>query len=237
MDHSRTLVYIAGPFTGKGETRAEQRADTEAKIARAVQLGIRVARLGAYPVIPHANTSHPEFEDVQDYGFWIEGTAELLERCDAVLFTDDWRDSSCARGEERLAAERGIPRFYTLSDLACWLSPALAAFTGSTAPTLSEAGYATSRECETLPSPPPVRPTLDDLYEQLAAADALPASPLDLEVTIDSEPVVLTDEEIAGDPYLRERYGLPSLRGEVLIAGVESENVPAEDFGAIRLGL
>ena len=32
---ARTLVYVAGPFSGKGATRAEQRADTEQKIERA----------------------------------------------------------------------------------------------------------------------------------------------------------------------------------------------------------
>jgi hypothetical protein len=69
----RTLVYVAGPFSGKGATREEQRADTELKIKRAEALGLKVARLGAYPVIPHCNTSHPEFEDVQPYQFWIDG--------------------------------------------------------------------------------------------------------------------------------------------------------------------
>lgn len=177
----RTLVYVAGPFTGKGETRADQRADTEIKIKRAEQLGLKVCRLGAYPVIPHCNTSHPEFEDVQPYQFWIDGTGELLLRRDAVIFTDDWQTSSGARGEERLAAEHGIPRFYQLSDLACWLSPELAAAVGSRAPTLS-----------TQPSPPPLHPTLDELARELPTSHRapsrpsfLPDSPLDLDVTID----------------------------------------------------
>jgi len=156
MNHAKTLVYIAGPFSGKGATREEQRADTEKKIARAVAravaLGLKVAKLGAYPVIPHANAAHPEFEDVQPYRFWIDGTGELLLRCNAVLFTDDWADSSGARGENELAINAGIPRFFHLSDLACWLSPELSALTGSTAPTLS-----------TEPSPPEVHPTLTEL--------------------------------------------------------------------------
>jgi hypothetical protein len=152
----RILVYIAGPFSGKGETREQQRADTEAKIARAVQLGIKVAKLGAYPIIPHANTAHPEFEDVQPYQFWIDATGELLVRCNAVLFTDDWQESSGARGENEIAINAEIPRFFHLSDLACWLSPRLAELTGSRAPTLS-----------TEPSPPVVHPTLDELAAEL----------------------------------------------------------------------
>lgn len=134
---ARTLVYVAGPFSGKGATRAEQRADTEQKIGRAARLGLQVSKLGAYPVVPHSNTSLPEYEDVQGYEFWIEGTAELLARCDAVIFTPDWQDSSGARGEERIAAELGIPRFYTLSDLACWLLPGLAVKTGDVVPVLA----------------------------------------------------------------------------------------------------
>lgn len=176
MNHAKTLVYVAGPFSGKGATRAEQRADTELKIQRAVALGIKVAKLGAYPVIPHANTAHPEFEEVQPYQFWIDGTGELLLRCNAVLFTEDWETSSGARGENELAINAGIPRFFHLSDLACWLSPELAELTGSGAPTLTE------------PAPPPVRPTLDELAADLPEPFELPLSPDDVEVVIDGQP-------------------------------------------------
>jgi hypothetical protein len=184
VNHAKTLVYIAGPFSGKGATREEQRADTEKKIARAVALGIKVAKLGAYPVIPHANTAHPEFEDVQPYPFWIAGTGELLVRCNAVLFTDDWQESSGARGENELAIDAGIPRFFHLSDLACWLSPELAALTGSHAPTL---------DAPTERSPAPVHPTLDELagtlpeYQVHVSPVPLPESPLELDVTIQGE--------------------------------------------------
>lgn len=136
---ARTLVCIAGPFTGKGETDEERKRATDANIARAAQLALAVAKLGAYPVCPHLNTSVtavPEFEHAQPYEFWIEGTAEQLRRSDAILFTPDYLSSSGARGEERFAAEWGIPRFYTLSDLACWLLPGLAVASASVRPTL-----------------------------------------------------------------------------------------------------
>lgn len=115
MSHAQTLVYIAGPFSGK------DRNEVHANIHRAELLGLKVAELGAYPIIPHANTSLPAFEAVQPYTFWIEATGELLERCDAVLFTDDWERSSGARGENKLAINAGLPRFFHLADLAEWL--------------------------------------------------------------------------------------------------------------------
>lgn len=109
------LVYVAGPFS------APERSGVDANIARAVALGLEVARLGACPWIPHANTAHPLFEHVQHYSFWIAATAEQLRRCDAVIFTDDWKNSSGARNENEVAIEEEIPRFFNIKDLAGWL--------------------------------------------------------------------------------------------------------------------
>jgi hypothetical protein len=62
------IVYIAGPFSGA------TRADVERNIASAELAGLAVARMGAFPFIPHANTRHPAFEEAQPYDFWIAGT-------------------------------------------------------------------------------------------------------------------------------------------------------------------
>jgi len=87
------LYYVAGAFSAK------TRAGVEANIRAAEELGIRAAKLGLYPVIPHCNTSHPAFELVQPYPFWIEGTLALLMRCDALITVPGWENSSGARGE------------------------------------------------------------------------------------------------------------------------------------------
>lgn len=109
------VVYVAGPYSAK------TREGVEANIRRAELLGLEVAKLGACPLIPHTNTSAPEFEAAQPYTFWIDATAELLRRCDAVIFTPDWGQSSGARGENLLAAELLMPMFYTMEALADWL--------------------------------------------------------------------------------------------------------------------
>ncbi len=135
MSTTPKLVYVAGPFSptraqkaclleasgGDKLCRAAHRACVEENIANAVQLGLKVTELGACPWIPHANTAHPDFESIQDYHFWIAATAEQLRRCDAVIFTDDYKQSSGAQGENQIAIENAIPRFFNLADLATWL--------------------------------------------------------------------------------------------------------------------
>lgn len=106
------LVYVAGPFS------APDRAGVEANIQRASEAGVAVAKLGFCPVIPHANTAHPDFEHVQPYDFWIDATAEMLRRCDAILLIEGWEKSSGARMEKKVAESRGIPVFMSLEALA-----------------------------------------------------------------------------------------------------------------------
>jgi hypothetical protein len=110
------MVYCAGPFSGK------TRADVEANIRRAELLGLEVAKLGACPWIPHANTQMAEFEHVQPYTFWIEATLMQMRVCDAVVFTSDWERSSGARGEHAEAERLGMPIFYDVESLGKWLN-------------------------------------------------------------------------------------------------------------------
>lgn len=113
------LAFVSGPFT------APTRAGVEANIARAVAVGIEVARAGAFPVIPHANTAHPDFEAVQPWQFWIDGDLRLLRACDCVVLVPGWQTSKGARGEIRDAHRRGLPIFDTVSELRRWMAQRL----------------------------------------------------------------------------------------------------------------
>ena len=95
------LVYIAGPF------RAPTYWGILNNIKAAEAVGLQVARAGHSPVIPHSNTGsfHGEGEDQ----FWLEATMALLRRCDAVVCTNDWMDSSGARAEVAEAKRLRIP--------------------------------------------------------------------------------------------------------------------------------
>lgn len=82
-----------------------------------------VARLGAYPVVPHlVGWKVAEEHGVEKpYQWWIEVTAAELLTCDAVLLMLGWEASNGSRGERKLALERGIPVFESLDSLKAWL--------------------------------------------------------------------------------------------------------------------
>jgi nucleoside 2-deoxyribosyltransferase len=99
------LIYVAGPFS------ASTRARVDDNIVHAVAYGLRVARAGGMPVVPHANTAHPDYEHAQSYEFWVKATAKLMTRCDGVLLIPDWVLSRGACGERELAIKIGLPVF------------------------------------------------------------------------------------------------------------------------------
>ena len=108
------LVYVAGPY------RAPSAWEVEQNIQRARRLGAEVARRGAYPVIPHSNTSH--FDGLAPDEFWLAGTLELMRRCNAVIFAPDWGTSRGSRLERDEAKRLGLPCFDTLTELRDWLA-------------------------------------------------------------------------------------------------------------------
>ncbi len=114
--HAETLVYVAGRFS------ATDRAGVERNIAAAVAVGLEVAKLGACPMIPHANTAHPDFEHVRPYQFWILATMAQLRCCSALITVPGWEASSGARGEVAEALRRGMPCFHSVEELGIWLN-------------------------------------------------------------------------------------------------------------------
>lgn len=109
------VIYVAGPFRGPTQWAIAE------NIRVAERLGFEVAKLGAMPLIPHANTAH--FHGHQTEQFWLDGTLELLRRCDAVIFTENWERSSGARGERVEAQRLGLPCFFEVTALHLWLDP------------------------------------------------------------------------------------------------------------------
>ena len=94
------LVYIAGPYRNPDPWQVEQ------NIRAAEEVGMRVAKLGGYPQIPHSNTrgyfGSPGIPDE----FWLQGTLRMMLRCDAAVFLPNWMVSSGAREERREAEFR-----------------------------------------------------------------------------------------------------------------------------------
>jgi hypothetical protein len=113
------VVYVAGPFRGASYWQQEQ------NIRRAEALALDVWKAGAAAICPHANTRFYQHEAPD--AVWLDGDLEIMARCDAVLLTPDWRRSSGATEERRVALEAGLPVFETLADLKGWLEQPLAA--------------------------------------------------------------------------------------------------------------
>jgi len=103
------VCYIAGPF------RADTAWEIAENVRNAERIGLGVSRRGYMPSIPHANTAnfHGEGTDA----FWLEGTKELMRRCDAVVLVPGWQKSSGTQGEIREARQLGIPVLLYVSDL------------------------------------------------------------------------------------------------------------------------
>jgi len=110
------LVYIAGKFRGPTAW------DIEQNIRRAEWVGMEVARLGAAPLIPHANTRF--FHGTLTDEFWLAATLEMLDRCDAVQLVQGWPESKGTLAEIERARARGIPVFAVGGDLEAWLKSA-----------------------------------------------------------------------------------------------------------------
>ncbi len=105
------LVYVAGPY------RAKTGWGIEENIQAARRIGAEVARQGAFPVVPHANTAH--YDGINDDRFWLDGTLAMLRKCDAVVLCDGWQRSSGTRGELDEAKRLGLPVF-EYSDPISW---------------------------------------------------------------------------------------------------------------------
>lgn len=97
------IVYIAGPYRGETAWKVAQ------NIRAAEMLGYQVASCGGMPLIPHANTAHFDGEFTDE--FWLDGTMELLRRCDAVVLDPRWMHSKGATAEAAEADRLGLPLF------------------------------------------------------------------------------------------------------------------------------
>jgi len=120
------LVYIAGPY------RAPTTWEIHKNIHNARVWGVVVARAGAYPMIPHSNTAHFDGA-VEGDDFWLQGTLEMMRRCDGVFLTPGWTRSSGSRAEKLEAESYGIPILdadgwgerggsHIHEDVVCWLA-------------------------------------------------------------------------------------------------------------------
>lgn len=99
------LIYVAGPY--RGQTKEH----VALNVSAARHVGQICARLGWYPVIPHANTALFDFDfpALATDEFYLQGTLELLRRCDAVIMVAGHEFSTGAKAELLEAQALGLP--------------------------------------------------------------------------------------------------------------------------------
>lgn len=108
------IVYVAGKY------RAATPQGIKHNIRVADRVGERiVGDYGAMVLVPHKNTEH--YEGLQDDQFFLDGTLELMRRCDCVFLCPGWEQSVGARGEKEEAERLGMPVFTELPALGEWL--------------------------------------------------------------------------------------------------------------------
>lgn len=107
------VVYVAGPY------RAPTHWGVVQNIRRAEEVGLEVAKLGVMPCVPHLASG--SFGGEMPEEFWLEGTMDLLRRCDAVVLVPGWRESRGTLDELCEAGALKIPVFYSPATLGRWL--------------------------------------------------------------------------------------------------------------------
>lgn len=96
------LVYVAGPYRDKRGAWFIQQ-----NIRNAETIALELWRQGFAVICPHKNTAF--FDGAGHDSIWLEGDLVMLRRCDAVVTTPAWMDSTGARREVLEAHMRGIP--------------------------------------------------------------------------------------------------------------------------------
>lgn len=110
------LVYVAGPYRSPTEFGVVE------NIRRAEALALKVWQAGAACICPHKNTALFGGALGMPDEVWLKGDLEMIRRCDAVIVTENWTQSSGTIAEVDLAQELGLPVFVELSELKLWIN-------------------------------------------------------------------------------------------------------------------
>ena len=104
------LLYIASPYRAKEPWRVEVNIQAALTLAREV---VKITDKW-FPVVPQANTAH--FDGMRSDQYFLDGTLEMLRKCDAVLMGPWWQDSDGCCAEYVEAERLGLPIFESLGE-------------------------------------------------------------------------------------------------------------------------
>lgn len=105
------LLYCAGPY------RADTAWGTHQNIQEAWRTAYAVVSTmpGWFPVTPHLCTQN--MDGIAPDKYFLDGTEELLCRCDAVLLLPGWEKSAGTANEILVAHREMIPVYHSLSEV------------------------------------------------------------------------------------------------------------------------
>lgn len=93
------LIYVAGPYRG----------NVEANVNQARAIAIELWQIGHAVICPHANSYRMDEGTTITNEQFIEGDLLMVARCDALVMTPDWENSTGARAEHAHATRLGLP--------------------------------------------------------------------------------------------------------------------------------
>lgn len=80
------VAYIAGPYRDKRGAHFVQE-----NINKAREVAAEVWKQGMVPLCPHLNSAH--FDGLVDEDVFLQGTKNLLSRCDMIVLVPGWERS------------------------------------------------------------------------------------------------------------------------------------------------
>jgi hypothetical protein len=120
------LIYVAGPY------RAPTQELIDANIRKVGSNAAKIWKMGHYALAPHYITrfhdctpSDRALLDSVPMNVYLEGTMEMMRRCDAVFLGEGWEKSSGSTAEKAEAQRLGIPVFTNFNELQNWLNSSI----------------------------------------------------------------------------------------------------------------
>ena len=100
------VIYVAGRYHSSCEW------ELEGFIRQAEDASLRLWRDGWSVICPHKNTAHFGGALGIPDSTWLEGDIEILKRCDAIYMLSNWKESSGAKEELKIAEQLGLEIYY-----------------------------------------------------------------------------------------------------------------------------
>lgn len=91
------VIYLAGPYRGKSKIKIINWFQRQINIHRAREAAKRLWAAGFTVLCPHLNTAN--FDGIAPDEVFLNGTLELMRRCDAMVLLPNWEKSSGTKAE------------------------------------------------------------------------------------------------------------------------------------------